>query len=648
MKLDIRLKLFGAFIVVLILGVTVVFTLLNLLVGVSQNLEKIISVNFALEQKMKEVKYQIVNTNDAIHSLMLNPTATTELERQSNAIQRIFTNLAELKQFALTPEFGSLLKDLNDLENKSADIIKEKLIPTIQKPDLEAAKQIFQQEYLPIYKQQETLVENIIALSITQRTNLSQSAISNRNLSKWVVLVASLVFSLVCLLMAAFLNRTITVPIVRLASLLKRAAKGDLVDNYRYNERNDEIGELSRSLNSFYEYIREMGVTAIKIASGNLTVQVKPLSQVDSFGTAFSTMIETLQTAIGDLRKTSDQLSQASSQMAAASEQTSRMNDMASSSIEETSAAMHQMSVNIENVVNSTQTQLEFVTETSHRIEQMIVSIEEVAEMAKKMFAIAEKSSKEVAIGVGAMANSSEGIVKINASINRTAETIKALEKRTEDIGKIADLIGYLADQTNLLSLNAAIEAARAGEHGLGFAVVAEEVRKLAERSAKSTREIDQIIKGIQGEALKATEDMDKSTEIASQLLGQGQEVTTALKRIEKTVTEVCQYSQNIVNATEQQNAASEQIAQATIKLRELMQEINAAGQEQSVGAKQVAKAVEMLRELIVQNASSSQDLATSGQQLAKQSDLLQNVIGRFAVESHKLVKEEKSQLVMV
>src|SRR6202020_3378697 len=104
------------------------------------------------------------------------------------------------------------------------------------------------------------------------------------------------------------------------------------------------------------------------------------------------------------------------------------------------------------------------------------------------------------------------GLNRINATITSSGEIIGALGQRADDIGKIIEVIDDLAEQTNLLALNAAIEAARAGEHGLGFAVVAEEVRKLAEKSTQSTKEISELIQGIQKEAREAVDNMEKST----------------------------------------------------------------------------------------------------------------------------------------
>src|SRR4029434_9861553 len=151
---------------------------------------------------------------------------------------------------------------------------------------------------------------------------------------------------------------------------------------------------------------------------------------------------------------------------------------------------------------------------------------------------------EEVHSGINTMEKATEGLTKINNTIKSSGAIIDALGTRADDIGKIIEVIDDLAEQTNLLALNAAIEAARAGEHGLGFAVVADEVRKLAEKSAQSTREISDLIAGIQKEARKAVENMDKSTGIVEEGLAFGADLGNALKKISNVVTEVFKFAQ--------------------------------------------------------------------------------------------------------
>ena len=145
-------------------------------------------------------------------------------------------------------------------------------------------------------------------------------------------------------------------------------------------------------------------------------------------------------------------------------------------------------------------------------IDEMVTSIERVADTARLLVEISHRSREEVQTGKVTMDKATEGLNRASQSIQSSAEIIDALGRRADDIGKIIEVIDDLAEQTNLLALNAAIEAARAGEHGLGFAVVAEEVRKLAEKSTQSTKEISELIEGIQKEAREAVENMEKST----------------------------------------------------------------------------------------------------------------------------------------
>ena len=236
---------------------------------------------------------------------------------------------------------------------------------------------------------------------------------------------------------------------------------------------------------------------------------------------------------------------------------------------------MHEMSVNVQNMVKSTQVQASSVSETSASIDQMVASIQRVADTAKVLLDISNRSREEVHNGIGTMEKATDGLNRINTTITSSGQIIGALGQRADDIGKIIEVIDDLAEQTNLLALNAAIEAARAGEHGLGFAVVADEVRKLAEKSAQSTKEISELIQSIQKEARKAVEIMDRSTSIVNEGLELGGELNAALRKISNVVTEVYKFAQEIGAATNEQSHGSSQIARATTRLNEITHEIS-------------------------------------------------------------------------
>lgn len=629
MKFDIRLRLFGGIFIVLVLGCMVIFTSARLATNSVEIYKSDYLKATIAEQKGYECKYDLVAGREALRNYLAS-SKDEDLQAKTNSNVRFNSSLADIRKSVTS--YANITKMVIDAEEgaKTLAAIDTEISDQIKAGKGAEATQLFAGKYQAECRKVERNLDEIITFIGVQRKVMVESAGKNEN--TYAIITWLLVFLFIAggLVMAFLLTRSLAVPIIRLAAILKRAAKGDLADNFRYSARSDEIGELSRSLNTFYDYIREMGIIANKISGGNLDVSVKPRSTVDTFGNSFNVMVENLNKSIIDIKKTSDSLANASNQVAAASGQSSKLNEMASSSIEETTATMHEMRVNIQNVVKSTQSQLSFATETGTRIEQMLNSIQNVAGLAKKMLSISEKSNNEVSSGVSAMEQNRLGMTKINESIQRNSETIKALETRTGDIGKIVDLIGYLADQTNLLALNAAIEAARAGEHGLGFAVVADEVRRLAERSAKSTKEIEDIIKGIQKEAVKAAEDMELSARIVAQVTTQSQDVTSALKRIEASVSEVNRYSQEIGLATSEQSSESDQIAQAAVRLNELSQEISAAAEEQAIGAEQVVNAVEMLRDVIIQNVASSATLSSSAVQLERQSITLQDVVGRF------------------
>lgn len=428
-----------------------------------------------------------------------------------------------------------------------------------------------------------------------------------------------------------FIASLIAAPLKEMSGFAQKIASGDLDVTVEARSK-DEVGVLANAFKEMIVYLKSMAHTAEAIADSDLRNDIAPKSERDVLGNAFKKMIEGLRGIVSEMREGSDQIASASSQIAATAEQSAKSNEASATAVEEVTSTVHELSTNIQNVAKNTQNQSSSVSQTSSSIEEMVTSIARVSETAERLKVLSQKSMEAVNFGKDATGKSGDGIEEINKVITRSADTISILGTRAKDIGKIVEVIDDIAEQTNLLALNAAIEAARAGEQGLGFAVVAEEVRKLAERSASSTREISELISGIQQEAMDAVKHMENSTTIVKQGVSLSEEVKAALKKIEEAVSEVTKYSQEISAATQEQSAGSKQIAKAAENLNEITQEISSATEEQSSGTEQVVKTMEKMREMVQQNASGATELAASADQLSSHGEKLQELVSRFVL----------------
>jgi len=269
---------------------------------------------------------------------------------------------------------------------------------------------------------------------------------------------------------------------------------------------------------------------------------------------------------------------------------------------EEVATAASQISSTASQLAAGSEEQTVQTSEVAASVQEMTAAILENSQNATQTATLAEQANDKAGTGAETMKETQSGMNEIVSSAGRTGEIIDSLSGRAEQIGAVIQVIEDIADQTNLLALNAAIEAARAGEQGRGFAVVADEVRKLAERTTKATSEIGDTIKAIQNDTFEAA----KSMNVAKDMVSRGQ---TSTKRSESELTE---------------------IVSAVTSAMEMIHQIAAATEQMSSGAEQISKNIDGISSVAHQSSSGAEELSVAAEELNRQTENLRALVGQF------------------
>ncbi|MGO9211971.1 MAG: methyl-accepting chemotaxis protein [Terriglobales bacterium] len=298
------------------------------------------------------------------------------------------------------------------------------------------------------------------------------------------------------------------------------------------------------------------------VASGDLTqrLEVKTKDEIGAMAASLNRVVDTMHSALEEIDQSAQHLASASGQLSATATQSA----------------------------NGAEIQRDQVHQVATAMQEMSATVHEVSENCNRAAESARQAVQAAHDGGATVEDTLTRMRSIAGSVRETAEKVQHLGSRSDQIGKIVGVIEDIADQTNLLALNAAIEAARAGEQGRGFAVVADEVRKLAERTTKATKEIAEIVGGVQSETRVAVEKMQSGTE----QVAKGVEVTAragdSLKQIISQAEHVGEMVTHIATAAIQQSSATDQV-------NGNMDQINKLVAQASAGSQEAAKACEQL-----------------------------------------------------
>ncbi|MEH7075137.1 methyl-accepting chemotaxis protein [Neobacillus drentensis] len=542
-----------------------------------------------------------------------------------------------------------LLTNNGTLLTTSAKVDKNQLNPYITKkdPNLKSFKTSHSNsiEYAEMVSALNDFTKQPIGVLYVNEKQVTSTSVKNSLIN--INLLIGSIFIIILVLLSLLIFKLIIKPIQQIVAISEEVSKGNLENevNEKILKRKDELGKLGYSLNilimNFRKLIKEIKknidhsavnaqelegamnkandsvsklVDSIQQVAGNTSVTAANVDEISASVEQMSASIHLVAENADSLAGAAEDSYSAIQGMMASIEQVAANVSSAEESFDHISTSIEEMSHSIKGVNNNANNLAAASEQTSETVEEMVVSIQQVANSAQTVNQLSQSVKGDALEGTASLNETLNGMKEISQVIEKASHVMESLGESSEEIGSIIEVIDNIADQTNLLALNAAIEAARAGEHGKGFAVVADEVRKLAERSATATKEISDLIKGIQAETTIAVTSIKEGTEKVNEGNLLAEKTNQAIKKITKGITRVTEEMNQIANATVEQSVKSESIIQSVENAKKLAMEMTHSTKEESNTAEEIVNSILNIKELVQQISIATSEQAKGSQ----------------------------------